>query len=329
MMTVRYRESNETHSSNAQRSASLPSVSVVIPVYNGERTIRQCLDALLQVSYPQDRLEIIVVDNNSTDGTPDIVAEYPVTLIYERNKQTSYAARNAGIQRAAGDIVAFTDADCVADPGWLEALVQPFTNRSVAGVLGKVASFEPTGLVEAFTVKADPLGYTELGGLVSMITANVAYRRDVLSKLGGFRSELPTGADIDLGWRVQRMPDAEVEYVPTAIVYHMHRTTLAGLHRQYYRYGYSEILLDTLYRGQTFYPRTVRKQLGIMLRQIKALFTYTLSFLYRLVRSAITGWDIEYVALPILWFAAESSTLMGKVRGLCQTRWFTRDLLEP
>ncbi|MBC8263573.1 MAG: glycosyltransferase [Anaerolineales bacterium] len=67
-----------------------PFVSVVIPVYNGSRTIVACIESLLGLDYPSDHYEIIVVDNNSTDGTDNIVREYPVTLLYEREIQTSY-----------------------------------------------------------------------------------------------------------------------------------------------------------------------------------------------------------------------------------------------
>ena len=302
----------------------LPSVSVVIPVYNGARTIRPCLKALQQLEYPKERVEVIVVDNNSNDGTLDIVSNYSVTLLHERDIQTSYAARNRGILHASGEIVAFVDADCIADSNWLRALVQPFAESTIAGVAGKVASYKPASLVEAFTVHADPLGNKSLGGLLSMITANVAYRRTVLMQVEGFGSDLFTGADVDLGWRIQQLPGCHVRYVPEAIVYHKHRTTFSGLRRQYHRYGYSEIILDTLYRNQTFYPRTPQKQLLIMLRQFKALVTYLLAFVYRLGRSILFGWDSEYVAWPMLWFVAESSNLLGKIQGLVSTRLFTQ-----
>jgi len=302
----------------------LPFVSIVIPVYNGARTISLCLDAIKRLEYPKDRYEVIVVDNNSNDGTPDIVSNYPATLLYERHIQTSYAARNRGIRHASGEIVAFVDADCIAAPNWLRALVQPFAKSTVAGVAGKVASYQPISLIEEFTVHADPLGKKSLGGLLSMITANVAYRRTVLMQVKGFRSEMSTGADVDLGWRIQQLPDCQVAYAPDAIVYHKHRTTLSDLHRQYYRYGFSEIMLDALYRNQIFYPRTPRKQLLIMLRQFRALFTYLLSFVYRLGRSILFGWDSKYIAWPMLWFVAESSNLLGKIQGLVSTRLFTR-----
>lgn len=301
-----------------------PFVTVIIPVYNGGQTINLCLEALQQLDYPKQQCEIIVVDNNSTDDTPLIVSRYPVMLLYEREIQTSYAARNRGIRYAHGEIVAFIDADCIVAPSWLTELVQPFADPNVAGVAGRVADYEPASLVEAFTVHAQPLGKKSVGQLLSMITANVAYRRTVLEQVGGFRSELYTGADVDLGWRVQQLPDCRVQYAAEAIVYHKHRTTLAGLRRQYHRYGYSEIILDTLYRGQPIYTRTPDQQLRIMLSQFKALFIYAGSFGVRTLRSMIAGWDTAYTSWPLLWFVAESSNLAGKFKGVVATRFFTR-----
>jgi glycosyltransferase involved in cell wall biosynthesis len=100
-----------------------PSVSVVVPVYNGASTIGACLEALLAQTYDPALTEIIVVDNNSTDGTPDLVARYPVALLHERDIQTSYAARNRGVAHAGREIVAMTDADCVPEPDWLAQLI--------------------------------------------------------------------------------------------------------------------------------------------------------------------------------------------------------------
>ncbi|RME78599.1 MAG: glycosyltransferase, partial [Chloroflexi bacterium] len=225
---------------------------------------------------------------------------------------------------ARGEIVAFTDADCLAQPDWLVELTRPFADPQVAGVRGKVASDAPVTLVEQFTHQADPLGVEALGGLLSMITANVAYRRRILEQVGGFRSEMFTGADVDLGWRVQQLPGARVVYAETAVVNHKHRTTLSGLRRQYQRYGFSEVMLDALYRGQPFYRRSPRRQVVTMARQTAALFRYLLSFVYRATRSLLTGWDRQYVLWPLLWLAADGSNLLGKIQALIQTRFFTR-----
>lgn len=303
-----------------------PSISIIIPAYNARNTIAHCIESLLAQRYLDDSVQIVVVDNNSDDGTPDIVMNYPVELTFEIEKQSSYAARNTGIHHATGEIITFIDADCFPDPNWLIELIKPFQNQQICGVLGKVVSHEPTNLVEKFTHHADPLGYKTLNGLISMITANVAYRHEVLLQVGGFCSDMYTGADVDLGWRIQLLPGCQVCYAPKAIVFHQHRTTIKGLFWQYYRYGDSEIILDTLHKNSPSYSRTPKKQIVRIISQFRALITYLISFLYRIIRSLIFQWDTQYVTWPLLWFVAESGSLLGKIRGIYRTRCFSRKI---
>src|SRR5262245_56398582 len=88
-----------------------PSVSVIVPVYNGAQSIGNCIESLLKQDYPN--YDIIVVNNNSTDNTVEIVRKYPVRLVFCLERGPA-AARNAGINTSTADIIAFTDADCLA-----------------------------------------------------------------------------------------------------------------------------------------------------------------------------------------------------------------------
>jgi glycosyltransferase involved in cell wall biosynthesis len=97
-------------------TADWPFVSIIVPVYNGSRTIDALLTSLLALDYPPDQHEILIVDNKSTDDTRQRIQRYPVTLLEETEIQGSYAARNRGIEAAQGEILAFTDADCVVEP---------------------------------------------------------------------------------------------------------------------------------------------------------------------------------------------------------------------
>ena len=95
--------------------AFVPTVSIIIGVYNGADTIAACLESLLSQNYPADAYDIIVVENGSTDSTTEIVERYPVRL-YHNSIRGLAAARMFGIARSEAEIVAFTDADCIADP---------------------------------------------------------------------------------------------------------------------------------------------------------------------------------------------------------------------
>ena len=114
---------------------SKPWVSVVVPAYNAESSIALCLEALMQQDYPGNLFEIIVVDDGSADATAHIVQGFPVRYVYQKNAGPA-AARNHGAQKAAGEILLFTDADCVPDPDWVEEMVLAFRNPSIAAVKG-------------------------------------------------------------------------------------------------------------------------------------------------------------------------------------------------
>ncbi|MDA2916243.1 glycosyltransferase family 2 protein [Nitrospinae bacterium AH_259_B05_G02_I21] len=108
---------------------------MIIPVLNGERTIRECLVSLLRVDYPPGRWEILVVDNGSADRTAEIVKSFPVRYLQEERRGVSHA-RNRAIEASKCEILAFTDPDCVVSTGWLHDLVQAFEEECVGGVGG-------------------------------------------------------------------------------------------------------------------------------------------------------------------------------------------------
>jgi glycosyltransferase involved in cell wall biosynthesis len=107
----------------------MPLISVIIPVYNGEEFISRCIEALLNMDYPSDKFEIIIiVDNNSTDGTTEVVRRYPVRYIFESIKGPS-AARNTGAKAVRENILAFTDVDVIVEKNWLFEIEKNFAIR--------------------------------------------------------------------------------------------------------------------------------------------------------------------------------------------------------
>jgi glycosyltransferase involved in cell wall biosynthesis len=309
-------------------AAGQPFVSVVVPVYNGGDAIGRCIEALLAQDYPAERREIIIVDNNSTDGTPDIVRQYPVHLVFERAIQTSYAARNRGISHARGEIVAFTDADCVPRPEWLSQLVASFVDAHVAGAAGKVVPKEAVGLVAEFLSEINPVRSRERDGLWYVITANAAYRRQVLVAANGFRSDLFTGGDIDLALRLQLGGHGKLDYVEDAIIEHRYGDSYRELWKRFWRYGYSEIQTRTLLQNHAGHEAGAPGLMTPIGRQAKALVIYVLSFLWRLRRVPVQGWAAEYNLEPVLWGVAETASLWGKLRAILDRSRF-RVRAEP
>lgn len=309
-------------------SVFAPTISVVIPVFNGERTIGACLQAVLAQDYPRGRLEVIVVENGSTDATSAVVARHPVTLLHSA-KRGPAAARNVGIASAGGEIVAFTDADCLPRPEWLTQLVQPYRDACIGGTCGPIRAYQHPGrtLVELFSDYHSPLRNFKIDPsqhLPHLYTANASYRRDILLRVEGFREGMFTGEDVDLAWRAQLDLGCKVAYAEGAEVLHWHRATLGGLARQYRQYGFGEVLLDALYRDKPGYPRGSRYRAWRLRRQVSALPLYLVSSVLRRVRFAL-GRATAYEALePRLWLAIEGNNILGQLHGLAATR-FMRD----
>src|SRR5689334_12775424 len=123
-----------------------PLISVIVPVWNDEKRIGLCIEALRDQSLRSDLFEIIIVDNGSTDSTASVVAQYADVILLDEPRPGSYAARNTGLARARGEYVAFTDSDCTPEADWLEhGLSAVQASADVGVVAGRVVFREPAG----------------------------------------------------------------------------------------------------------------------------------------------------------------------------------------
>ncbi len=302
-------------------------VSVVIGVYNGADTISDCLESLLEQNYPRDAYDIIVVENGSTDNTTEVVQRYPVRLFHNEVRGLA-PARNFGLARSEADVVMTTDADCIVHPDCLAELVKPYADPQVGGVGGNILAYDDGNRndIELFSDRYAPLVNYRGGDhefLPHFCGAHASFRRDLLNQIGGFDARLLTAEDIDISWRIQLETGTRLIYAPEAIVYHRHRATQAGLARQYRHYGFSEILLDTMFRDYPEYPRDLKFQLGRLVGQVAALPRYALSVALRRARHVL-GRATPYEALePRLWLLIESNNIRGKIEGLTLTRLMT------
>ena len=231
--------------------SALPFVSVIIPALNEEQNIRECLVSLLKMDYPPERREILVVDNGSTDGTAKIVQEYPVTLLQEERRGASYA-RNRGIEACKGEILAFTDTDCVVTNRWLRELVQGFEDGEIGGVEGETLAYLPVTPVEHYMEGTSDFNYqVRISKPFDpfVVTANVAFRREVFHRIGLFDTRFPAagGEDVDFSWRFLEETDLKLRYNPKAVVFHRHRSTVWGFFSQYMRYGRAGAILQEKY----------------------------------------------------------------------------------
>jgi glycosyltransferase involved in cell wall biosynthesis len=218
-----------------------PFVSVIIPILDDYHRLRLCLDGLTIQTYPADRFEVIVVDNGTDLASYVDVRRRKSSQIRQlREKQPgSYAARNHGLSQAEGEIIAFTDADCIPEPSWLQAGVEAVLSAKRIGlVAGAIEVFaassgRPTP-VEFFEMeRAFPQKwYAETRNFGA--TANVFTKASVIASVGSFDASLCSGGDQEWGRRVAEA-GFDVVYAPTARVRHPARRTLDELHAKLWR----------------------------------------------------------------------------------------------
>ncbi len=236
-------------------------ISIVIPTYDRKDLLRRCLTAATGQDYPD--CEVIVVDDGSTDGTGEMVQqEFPqVRYIRQEPNQGPAAARNRGIEAATGEIVAFTDDDCLVPPDFLSRLADGYRRYpKVAGVGGYLEA--PDDLMqgnifaqyEAYVThqvyRAGPGEY--LGGFECPAggTNSMSYRKEVLTTVGVFDETFPVpgGEDADLKWRVVQQ-GCQLLYVPVKVV-HLQPYTLRHFWHQYRTHGRGAVYFERKHRGQ-------------------------------------------------------------------------------
>ena len=222
-----------------------PKVSVIVACYNGGRTLNACLASLGRLNYPD--YEVILVDDGSTDRTPEIARQFSwVRLIRQDNLGLS-AARNTGLAAAQGEIVAFTDADCRADEDWLYYLVGDLLKSDFAGIGGHNL-LPPDDSLVAVAVMVSPGGPAHV-----MLTdreaehipgCNMAFYKWALDELAGFdRMFRKAGDDVDVCWRLQHR-GYQIGFSPAGFVWHYRRSTVRAYLQQQSGYGEAEALLS-------------------------------------------------------------------------------------
>lgn len=226
-----------------------PSVSVIVPVYNREEELSECLDSLAALVYPADKVEVIVVDDASTDGSAATAAQHKARLVKLPVNRGQSAARNVGVMHASGELVAFIDSDCIADPAWLRDLVPFFQDSRTALVGGYVASFFQNTWLDRYEEVKSPLCMGSDLAIGSgpdsdfyVPTCNMVVRKDVYLRVGGLKENQRVGEDVDLCWRLKEA-GFRLIYVPKGVVKHKHRSSFSATFSRRFQYGTSEPLL--------------------------------------------------------------------------------------
>jgi GT2 family glycosyltransferase len=221
-----------------------PRISVVVCSFNGAKTIRDTLEGLERLDYPN--YEVIVVNDGSTDAMPEIAKEYRVRLISTENRGLS-SARNTGWQAATGEIVGYIDDDAYPDPNWLHYLAVMYLNTEHQGVGGPNLPPPGDGPIADCVANA-PGGPAHV--LLSDTVAehipgcNMSFRKAALEAIGGFDPRFrAAGDDVDICWRIQEK-GWTIGFSAAAIVWHHRRGSVGAYWRQQRGYGKAEALLE-------------------------------------------------------------------------------------
>lgn len=221
----------------------LPFVSVIIPVRNGEGRIERLFESLAGQTYPKNLFEVIVADGRSTDRTAEIAKNFGAKVI-DNHKLVQGAGRNMAVKEARGELVAFSEDDCVVPPDWLRIGVSYLENQEITGVGGPTPLPESAGCFAKasnviFTM-ASMAGYSvqsEFGRAreaEDLPGGNAMYRKNVLERFLPIREGLAEDVDLNLRMRKEK---ARLLYAPDFMAWHYKRETPGGFYRQIRRFG--------------------------------------------------------------------------------------------
>lgn len=202
----------------------LPKVSVIVPIYNGEKTLSGCLSSILNQTYKD--YEIILIDNNSTDNTKKIIQDFQkrhtsIKYVFEAKKGRG-VARNKGINSVKGSIIVMTDSDCIVPKNWVEEITKPIINKKEQVVMG----FEKD-LINNFWTRSmqkndwDYFKENSKEGYIShMDTKNIALQTSLIKKLM-FDDKIGNSEDFELYLRLREL--AKIRFIPSIKVGHYHK----------------------------------------------------------------------------------------------------------
>lgn len=238
------------HAYDTGQSATVPHdkeetrlrASIIIPAYNAQKPLAECLAACLAQDHPD--FEIILVDDGSTDDTGLIAAQFKAVRYHRQPNGGPASARNTGARLATGEILVYTDADCIPQADWLGQLTDGF-EEGVVAVGGTYAIANPASRLARVIQAEIAQRHLQFKGDVDFLGSfNVAYRRDAFEAVGGFDASYrqASGEDNDLAYRLHNQ-NGRMIFNPKAVVAHYHPERLLAYLRTQARHGYWRVKL--------------------------------------------------------------------------------------
>ncbi len=326
-----------------------PKVSFIIPARNEEKYIRECLDSLLKMDYPSDRVEIIFAEGNSDDRTREIIEEYaekyPNIKVFDNPTGNTAIGRNICIENSTGEMLMNFSAHTIASKNLLKVLALKLKEQpdDVAGVGCSNISPEKQNFV-ARVAGAAFLGFMAGSGIFMQNAvfkkekyvehmAFTLYRKEIFQKVGMFDPEFWCGQDAELDIRVKKA-GYKILYTPETVVYHFKRDTVKGLFKQLYRYGIARAKMikkypDTLKIFHLFPSLFILGAIAIILLTLFNLLPpwifLSLAILYIILclisTARVTKNPVDVVASVFFYLLIKISYGLGFIRGMITGKW--------
>ena len=290
--------------------------SVIIPAYNASKVLPRCLDALQNQSFP-GKFDVIVVDDGSKDNTAEIAKGFKGVRVFSQQNAGPAVARNAGAKQAQGEIVVFTDADCVPSKNWLKKMVAPFSDPMVVGVQGAYKTRQKE-IIARFTQVEVEYRYKRLKNSKKIDwigSYSAAYRRDIFLEETGFLSSFPTasGEDPELSYRLAEKK-YKLVFKEDATIYHFHPVSLFDLMKKKFTHAKWRLLLYSLHPEKTvrdsYTPQGLKFEI---LAVFGTIFALLLSLVWQdMLFFAMAGFIfLLLLMVPFVFFALKRDFLIG------------------
>jgi|GEM_PF-7070762 len=292
-----------------------PFVSIVIPVYNSQETIESCLNSLLNLNYPKDRYEIILVDDHSTDKSARIVSSFSSInknirfFRQKKGKKGPAAARNLGIRKARGEFIASTDADESMFPDWLNKLMPYFSNQKIGavGALLVEKHYLDSGLAPKIqSILIDPAAKP---GIVA--AGNVIYRKSALSKAGYF-NEFCTFNDLDVDLHSRIRENGYIlRPIRKYLGQHKQRHTLSAFYKRMFGFGAAGLIM-AFFNFKKAFENRFKNHKGVL--HYSALFTLLIAYPITLIASLFFNVNLFclliFIALFLMMFYSIAESIL-------------------
>ena len=321
---------------------SSPKVSIIIVNYNGKELLQKCLDSLLKVNY--DNFEIILVDNNSTDGSVEFITKnYPSLIIIKLDSNKGFAEpNNVAAKISKGKYLLFLNNDTVVTPNFISEMVKVMeTDKKIA--ICQSLLLKPDGSVDSSGDFIDHLGVVynsktkidEIREVSSARGASMLVRSDIFEKLDGFDQKFfITFEDVDLCWRSWIL-GYRVLIIPTSIVYHEGGITIKKIKSEIAFHGFKNQLAMKITNFEPILAiRNMMLFFGIYgIRELKIWLDYTISGSTKLSSTEYEDNiapkpSFKVIAKSIFWILSNYGYLLKKQRAINKNRVYSTTILK-